>query len=62
MANIGQNIQVEIRDGKAILTIDLTHRGSTSSSGKSVIVATTSGNVNIPGTDVTLGLNAYIKR
>ncbi len=58
---IGQNIQIEVKDGKAIITIDLEHRGGLSSSGKSVIVATTSGNVTIPGTTVVLGLNAYVK-
>jgi len=59
---IGQNIQIEVtRDNKAVITIDLTKRGGLSSSGKSVIVATTSGNVPIPGTNIVLGLNAYVK-
>ena len=58
---IGENIQIEIKDGKAILTIDLEHRGNISASGKSVIVATTRGNVPIPGSTVVLGLNAYMK-
>ncbi len=49
---IGENIQIEIKDGKAILTIDLEHRGNVSASGKSVIVATTRGNVPIPGSTV----------
>ncbi len=60
---IGQNILVEItKDNKAILTIDLSKRLGESSSGKSIIVATTSGNVTIPGTSVVLGLNCYIKK
>jgi hypothetical protein len=58
---IGQNIQIEVKGDKAIITIDLSKRGGLSSSGKSVIVATTSGNVTIPGTQVVLGLNAYVK-
>lgn len=58
---IGQNISIEVKGDKAILTIDLSHRGGLSSSGKSVIVASTGGNVPIPGTNVILGLNAYIK-
>ena len=53
---------VEIKDGKAIITIDLAHRGKPSSSGKSIIVASTGGNQAIPGTDVILGLNAYVKK
>ena len=59
---LGENITVEIKDGKAIITIDLAHRGKPSSSGKSIIVASTGGNQAIPGTDVILGLNAYVKK
>jgi hypothetical protein len=51
-----------VKDGKAIITIDLAHRGKPSSSGKSIIVASTGGNQAIPGTDVILGLNAYVKK
>ena len=58
---IGQNISIEVKGDKAIITIDLSHRGGLSSSGKSVIVASTGGNVPIPGTNVILGLNAYVK-
>jgi len=58
---IGTNINIEVKDNKAVITIDLAHRGGLSSSGKSVIVASTGGNVPIPGTSVILGLNAYIK-
>jgi hypothetical protein len=50
-----------VKDGKAIITIDLAHRGRPSSSGKSIIVASTGGNIAIPGTQVVLGLNAYVK-
>ena len=61
--NLGENIKIEVnQDGtEAVITIDLTERGKLSSSGKSVIVATTNGNVPIPGTQVVLGLNAYVK-
>jgi len=58
---LGENITIEIKDGKAIITVDLSHRGSVSASGKSLIVASTRGNVQIPGTSVILGLNAYVK-
>jgi hypothetical protein len=61
LAEIGKNISVEVKGDKAVITIDLTKRGGLSSSGKSVIVATTSGNVPIPGTNIVLGLNAYVK-
>jgi hypothetical protein len=59
---LGENVQVEIKDGKAIITIDMAHRGRPSSSGKSIIVASTEGNKTIPGTQVVLGLNAYVKK
>ncbi len=59
---IGQNVSIEVtKDNKAIITIDLSHRGGLSGSGKSIIVASTGGNVTIPGTQVILGLNAYVK-
>lgn len=58
---IGENILIEVKDGKAIITIELAHRGKPSSSGKSIMVATTGGNLTIPGTDVVLGLNAYVR-
>ena len=61
MAEIGTNISIEVKGDKAIITIDLSHRGNLSSSGKSIIVASTGGNVPIPGTNVILGLNAYVK-
>jgi len=61
MAEIGTNISIVVKDNKAIITIDLEHRGGLSSSGKSVIVASTGSNVPNPGTNVILGLNAYVK-
>jgi hypothetical protein len=59
--SIGENVEVEVRDGKAVITIDLSHRGPVSPSGKTRRVASTLGNVQIVGTEVTLGLNAYVK-
>jgi hypothetical protein len=58
---VGQNVQIEVtKDGKAIVTIDLNNRGGLSSSGKSIIVATTEGNKPIPGTNVVIGINCYV--
>ena len=61
MEPMGENVEVKVAGGKATITIDLNHRGGTSASGKTVRVATTGGNQRIPGTDVILGLNAYVK-
>jgi hypothetical protein len=55
------NVKVSVKGSVATITIDLSENLGPSKSGKTVMVATTSGNINIPGTDVTLGLNAYRK-
>ena len=59
-----QNINIKVSpDGKtATIVIDLTQRLGESASGKSITVASTGGNQTIPGTDVVLGLNAYVKK
>ena len=58
-SNCGVNV-----DGTTLtLTIDLSREIGPSKSGKTTIIATTSGNKEIPGTDgLVLGLNAYRKR
>jgi hypothetical protein len=56
---LGKNVLGKIEGDRLILTIDLTQNFGPSSSGKSTIIATTSGNVAIPGTDAKLGLNLY---
>jgi hypothetical protein len=47
---------------KALITIDLSHPGKTSSSGKSLVLASTEGNTLIPGTDIWIGINVYRKK
>ena len=62
MASIGKNISVEVKDGKAIITIDLAKDFGPSSSGKSIIIASSEGNAEIPGAPgIRLGLNIYRK-
>jgi hypothetical protein len=56
-----QNVDIKVTGDKAVITIDLKKRLGPSASGKTVIVATTSGNQKIDGTDVTIGINAYVK-
>ena len=59
---LGQNIEATVTDdGILTLRIDLRKRGGRSASGKSITVATTSGNRTIPGSEVVIGVNAYIK-
>ena len=58
-------MNVEIRDNKLCIEIDL-QKPEPSASGKTLVVASTKGNVvtaiEIDGKPVTIGLNAYIKR
>ena len=56
-----ENVKIETRDNKAIITIDLGYRGNLSPTGKSFRVASTLGNKKIEGTEIQIGLNAYIK-
>ena len=58
-------MDVKIENGKLIIVIDL-QDPTPSASGKTLVVATTHGNVStdvvIDGKNVTIGLNAYIKK
>ncbi|MCJ7617540.1 MAG: hypothetical protein MUO43_13495 [Desulfobacterales bacterium] len=54
------NIQIEVKDNKAVITIDLSKDFGPSKSGKTIVIATTRGNVPIPGAEtIRLGLNCY---
>lgn len=55
-----QNVDVKLTGTKLILEIDLSKTLGPSKSGKTVLIATTSGNVPVPGAeDVRLGVTAY---
>ena len=59
-----KNIVMAInKDGKTLtITVDLTKTFGPSASGKTVIVATTSGNVPVPDhEEIKIGINAYTK-
>lgn len=60
---LGTNISYSV-DAKGIvtLTIDTKQRHGESASGKSTVVASTGGNMTLPGTDVVFGINAYVKK
>lgn len=63
MTVIGDNVQAEIQDNILILSIDLTQNFGLSGSGKSEIIASTGGNVSLPGLgEVKIGLNVYRPR
>jgi hypothetical protein len=44
------------------ITVDLTKEFGPSSSGKTIIIASTEGNVTVPERDEKIGLNVYRKK
>jgi len=56
---MAKNVDIRVENGKAIIVVDLTKNFGRSKSGKSTIIATTEGNMAIPGTDAKMGLNIY---
>ena len=58
-----KNVEMKVEHGKLVITVDLEQELGPSSSGKSVIIATTEGNVDVPeAADVKIGLNVYRKK
>jgi hypothetical protein len=59
-----ENVEMQLSPDKAtlIIKVDLTRRGEPSGSGKSIIIASTGGNIVVPGGNKTMiGLNVYTK-
>ena len=54
-----KNIEMEIKGNILTLKVDLSKEFGPSSSGKTIIVASTEGNVSAPGRDEKIGLNIY---
>ena len=55
---IGKGIKYKVENNKLLIQIDLSKSFGTSSSGKSEIIASSSGNKNI-GNNIFMGLNIY---
>ena len=56
-----KNVELSVEDSLLTITVDLSKEFGPSSSGKTVIVASTEGNVTIPNREEKLGLNVYRK-
>ncbi len=55
-----KNIKVEVQGDKLLIEVDLAQSYGLSSSGKSIIIASSEGNIAIPGREeVKMGLNIY---
>lgn len=55
------NVKMEKKGTVLTITVDLTKKGTPSSTGKSLVIASTQGNQLVEGTDVYVGLNVYKK-
>lgn len=58
-----KNIDMKIEGNQLIITVDLSKEFGLSSSGKSITIASTEGNVAVPGQEeVKVGINIYRPR
>lgn len=55
-----ENIEFQLQGDQLVIVVDLSHEAGESASGKSIIIATTGGNVSVPGhEDIKIGMNVY---
>jgi hypothetical protein len=55
-----KNIEMSVEENKLIIVVDLNQEFGLSASGKSITVASTEGNVSVPGREeVKIGINIY---
>ena len=56
-----KNVELEVEGNILTIKVDLTKEFGPSSSGKTIIIASTEGNVSVPGREEKIGLNIYRK-
>jgi hypothetical protein len=57
-----KNVEMNVEGNILTIKVDLTKDFGASSSGKSIIVASTEGNYALPGREEKIGLNVYRKK
>ena len=57
-----KNVQMTVAGNLLTITVDLSKEFGPSSSGKTIIIASTEGNVTIPEREEKIGLNVYRKK
>ena len=57
-----KNVELSVKGNTLTITVDLTKEFGPSSSGKTVIIASTEGNLPLPGRNEVVGLNVYRKK
>ena len=58
-----KNVEMKVEDNILIINVDLTKEFGPSASGKTIIIASTEGNITLDGHEKTkIGLNVYKKK
>lgn len=57
-----KNVHMVVAGNILTITVDLTKEFGPSSSGKTIIIASTEGNIAVPERDEKIGLNVYRKK
>ena len=57
-----KNVQMMVEGNVLTIKVDLSREFGPSASGKTIIIASTEGNVSVPDRDEKVGLNVYRKK
>ena len=57
-----KNVQMAVTGNILTITVDLTKEFGPSSSGKTIIIASTEGNIAVPEREEKIGLNVYRRK
>lgn len=57
-----KNVDMKVNGDILTITVDLSKEFGPSSSGKTIIIASTEGNISVPEREVKVGLNVYRKK
>ena len=57
-----KNVEMSMEGNILTIKVDMTKEFGPSSSGKTIIIASTEGNVSVPNRDEKVGLNVYRKK
>ena len=57
-----KNVEFSVNGNVLTITVDLTKEFGPSSSGKTIIIASTEGNMHLPERNEVVGLNVYRKK
>jgi hypothetical protein len=60
---MSRNVEMSVKGNILTITVDLSKPGEESSSGKSLVIGSTEGNVSVPEKpEIKIGLNVYTKK